>query len=428
METTSQSEFLSTIHSQRSTLHHLPSLSSLSSIPPVITGLGCVTALGSDRESTWRGLLAGQRRGRRLSPDDFHGLADSSWGELRFLGAPAAVPPNGDEPLAALLALAAGEAAREARLEAGGFDPCRAGCVIASSKGEIVGLGHMARDGASIRDWTSLWPGSAGAGVARAWNLAGPRLAPVAACATGLLCLLRARDLIEQGRCDLVVAGVADASLHPGVLAAFDRMGVLAPGNGDPAGACRPFQIDRKGFFVGEGAAIFVMERREHALARGVRPLASWRGGSMVTDPSGLTRLAQSGAPLAAAVRQALDQAGLIPGEIGHIHLHGTATRLGDRAEAAGLETVFGASLGNIPCVAVKPAIGHVMGASGAVELAIATMAVSRSQVPPTIVQSPIDPGCALPLATSPAGVEGYALKISLGFGGHIAAACLGPG
>ena len=393
----------------------------------VITGVGCVTPLGEDRESTWRTLLAGEGAARRLRLGDLHGLGEARWPAIEAWGAPVPLAHAASEPLITLMRAAVADAASQANLARGDFLPSRAGCVIGTSKGEIVALGRMARGDCVPDHWESLWPQGVSSNIAREWSLAGPSIVPVAACATGLVCVLRAAELIENGLCDIVIAGSADASLQPAILAAFRRMGVLSKQFDDPAGVCRPFQVGRDGFYIGEGAAAFVIESREHARRRGAEPLARWRGGMVLSDPSGLTRVDRHGESLAEAIRRTLISAGIAAGAIRHINLHGTATVTNDLAEAAALRSVFGDKLGQIPSVALKPALGHLLGAAGAVELAISTLAVARGELPPSLIRGPLDPACALPLARNRIRADGCGLKLSLGFGGHIAVGCLEP-
>jgi 3-oxoacyl-[acyl-carrier-protein] synthase II len=263
--------------------------------------------------------------------------------------------------------------------------------------------------------------------IAATFGLRGPCLASVAACATGLVCVLRGADLIQDGVCDVVVAGSGDVSLHPAVLGSFRRMGVLGTRFDDPAAACRPFNADRDGFAVGEGAAVFVLERRAHAEARGVRPIASVLGGALLSDPVGLTAVDSNGEALTRAITDTLGRAGLSAGEIGHVNLHGTATRSNDLAETAGLRAALGPALDEIPCTALKGALGHQLGAAGTVELAATVLAIRDGRLPPTANLTNPDPSCRLPLSRMAVPVRGCGLKVSLGFGGHVAVACLGP-
>jgi 3-oxoacyl-[acyl-carrier-protein] synthase II len=396
----------------------------------VVTGIGCVTSLGGDRETVWRRLLAGDRGLRRLTEADFRGIPLGGRPGFPLVGGPCAAT-SGREPLLDLVEDAARQAVEQAGLPRGDFDPDRAGCVIGTSKGGLFAFARAFRDRRegerSGSGWGSVPPHAASAAVARRYALRGPCLAPVAACATGLVSVLRGFDLIRDGTCDLVVAGSGDASLHPAVLGSFRRMGVLATRFDDPSGACRPFSSKRDGFAVGEGAAVFVRERRGHARARGARPIASVRGGALLSDPAGLTAVDPRGETLTRAVGDALRRSGLTPADVGHLNLHGTATRTNDVAEAAGLRGAFGAALDGVACTALKGALGHQLGAAGAVELAATALAIRDGRLPPTATLAEPDPACPLPLSRSEAGVHGCGLKVSLGFGGHVAVACLGP-
>jgi 3-oxoacyl-[acyl-carrier-protein] synthase II len=224
-----------------------------------------------------------------------------------------------------------------------------------------------------------------------------------------------------------VIAGSSDASLHPAVLASFRRMGVLASRASEPAAACRPFNRDRNGFAVGEGAAMFVLERRSHAAARGVTPIARLLGGAVLADPSGMTSVDPEGASLARAITDTLERSGAHPSEIGHVNLHGTATRSNDIAEARALKSAVGAYAVHVPCTALKGAIGHQLGAAGATELAATALAIRDGRLPPTVNLTEPDAECGLSLAGVVRQVSGLGLKLSLGFGGHVAAALLGP-
>jgi 3-oxoacyl-[acyl-carrier-protein] synthase II len=398
----------------------------------LITGIGCVGPLGDDAETFWKRLLVGQRGVRLLTHDDFHGIDVLTTGPP-FAGAPAVDPKRSDcqdDPVLRLVARAAAEAFSHAGLPRDSYDPDRAGCVVGTSKGGLTAfarafLAHRA--GIASDDWLQVMPHVAAISTARRFDLRGPCLAPVAACATGLVSVLRALDLIRAGTCDLVVAGSGDASLHPAVLASFRRMGVLSSQFDEPSAACRPFNRDRNGFAVGEGSAVFVLERRTHARARGVGGIACVLGGAILSDPCGMTAVDASGASVARAIRDTLDRCGAAPRDVGHVNLHGTATRSNDIAEAAALRTALGSFADRVPCTAIKGAIGHQLGAAGATELLAAALTVRDGVLPPTANLTDLDPDCALDLSCEPRRVGGLGLKLSLGFGGHIAAALLGP-
>lgn len=400
----------------------------------VITGVGCIGPLGECREVLWRGLLEGELGVRSLTQADFHGLWDCCTPTPPFVGAPACYEgmSAGDEPVLFLIGSAADEALRHSQLTPGDFDPDRAGCVIGTSKGGLVSMGKSLlaqRQGTeSTAAWPLFMPHTASSQIAARWSLKGPCLSPVAACATGLVSVIRGAALIREGLCDVVVAGSGDASIHPAVLGSFRRMGVLSSRFDEARFACRPFNRDRHGFAVGEGAAIFVLERRSHAEARRASVLASFLGGSVLSDSTGMTAVDERGESLARAVREALASAGLGPDQVGHINLHGTATTSNDVAEWTAMRTVFGAAMEKIPAVALKGALGHLLGAAGAIELAGSVLAIRDRVSPPTATLTELDPHCSLRLSRKPMNVSGCGLKVSLGFGGHVAAALLGPG
>lgn len=398
----------------------------------VVTGIGCVGPLGSDRESLWKRLVAGDCGVRRLTEADFHGLPlEGNAGSM--VGAPALLHQHDAtrEPVLELIGLAADEAMRHAELVAGSFDHDRAGCVVGTSKGGLVTFGRWMQErrsrSRSSVDWSQFLPHAASSRIAAQWSLRGPCLSPVAACATGLVSVIRGAALIRDGICDLVVAGSGDASLHPAVLASFRRMGVLASRFDDPKTACRPFNRDRDGFAVGEGAAIFVLERRRHAEARGVQAIATFLGGAVLSDPTGMTAVDLQGETLSRAILDALSSSGITADQLGHMNLHGTATVFNDLAESAALRCALGRRAESIPCVALKGAMGHLLGAAGAIELAASALAIRDRILPPVATLTDLDPACPLLLSGERRVVSGCGLKISLGFGGHVAAACLGP-
>lgn len=403
-----------------------PSLSAAAPEAPrvVVTGIGLVTGLGISREETWRNLREGRQGFRRLELGVANGLAPHVC---------CALPEGGGGPLAHLRRAAA-EACSDAGLVAGSFDQDRAAVVVGLSKGDL-GLLARAREamkadraeGSALGGWDMGWPDAGAVALARATGWRGPCLAPIAACATGLIAALRAADLIQSGVCDLALCGASDSSLDPLVLAAFRRMGVLAQVGSEPNRAVRPWDRGRSGFLVGEGAATLVLERAEHAHARGVLPYAEFAGGAFGADAFHATNLNPDHAGLAYLISLALRRADAAPGEIDHVNVHGTATRTNDPLECRALRAVLGPSADRVSCSANKAQIGHLLGAAGAAELAITCLAVRDAFVPPTLNLDDPDPACDLD-GTPHVGRArsiGAALKLSIGFGGHLAAAVL---
>ncbi len=339
------------------------------------------------------------------------------------------------DPALEFLIRAADEAMLDAQVAGSGLDPDRAASLIGLSKGGVrsltLGL-EMLRSGRSdgealARLWANSWPGSGAALVAGRYGFRGPCVAPVAACATGLVAALQAAELIRRGACDLALAGGADASLEPILLAAFRRMKALARVEGDPTRAVRPWDRDRSGFLVGEGGAVLVLERLEHARARGVIPYAELAGGALGSDAFHETALNPDPAGLGRVIARALDDAGLRPADLDAVNVHGTATTSNDPLECQTLRLALGAEADRLACSANKAQIGHLLGAAGSAELAIAALSVRDGFAPPTLNLDAPDLACDLdgtPHVGRSRPIRAL-LKLSIGFGGHLAAAVL---
>lgn len=377
----------------------------------VVTGIGLVTPFGAGREISWSAIRTG-----RSAVDWFK---SAEFGGPRWAGAsaPAALLASAEPVVTMAL-----NAAREALADTGLSDISEyGGCVIGTSK---LGLRSFARAVGQDKGLShEFWPNTAARAVASEWNLRGPALCPVAACATGLVSLIRGADLIRSGECDVVLAGSSDASLVPIVLGSFQRLGVMARGFEDPATACRPFDAERSGFVVGEGAAVLVLEDREHAVSRGANILAEFVAAGMASDPSGMTQIDPDGTSLSWLIRDVLHRAKISPDEIDAINLHGTATRANDIAETLAVRSAFGSAANRLACSSQKGAIGHLLGAAGSVESAFAVLALRDQVVPPTINLRVPDPQCDLDYVANTARPLRLrnVLKLSLGFGGHIA-------
>jgi 3-oxoacyl-[acyl-carrier-protein] synthase II len=253
--------------------------------------------------------------------------------------------------------------------------------------------------------------------------------ATVAACATGTLAVIHAVQSILDGRADVVLAGSSDASLHPLWFAAFHQIGVLAAEHTvlGPNWACRPFDASRSGFAIAEGAAVLVLESAASVRHRGVLPLACIPGYAMGADPSGLTKLRPDGAPLARIAKIACDRAGVDGSRLAAIQAHGTGTPPNDLVEIHAIRQLCGHRTLDIPIVSFKGALGHLLGAAGAVELAISVLGAAKRMLPPNATL--LQPDTALGevcLPRSPVKLaSGPILKTSMGFGGHLAAVVL---
>lgn len=411
----------------------------------VITGLGMVTALGSGRESTWTALIQGKGAVRRLGSAELFeraGLPRNHQDADSFLGAPATGSADSvgsffeTEPNIRLALAAANEAVLEAGIDWERVPPRRRGCVIGTSKGGMQSIARAlaAKEAGRPTEapeelWPMFWPSTPASLVSERWKLRGPALCPVAACATGLMSLWRGAELIREGVCDLVLAGSTDASLQPAVLGAFSRMGVLAQDREDPGTACRPFDRDRDGFVVGEGAAVLVMERADLARSRGARAYATWLAGGCVSDPTGIAHLNPDGTALTWLIEHLLRQSRLGPADIDYLNLHGTGTKGNDRTETRAVREALRNHADGVSCSSVKGAIGHCLGAAGSIETALTLLAMRDGRVPPTRNLTSPDPECDLdytPQVSRSRRIR-HAMKLSLGFGGHQVAAVFGP-
>jgi 3-oxoacyl-(acyl-carrier-protein) synthase len=231
--------------------------------------------------------------------------------------------------------------------------------------------------------------------------------------------------MIRDGQCDLALAGSSEA-IHPLFAAGFYNMGVLAE-HDDPVQACRPFDINRNGFVMGEGAAMFVLERLSHAQRRRAAIYAEVLGGIMLSDGRHITSLDADTDSLVELIRGTLRASGVVPDDIAYINAHGTGTQQNDVLESRGIRTAFGRASDSVCVSACKSMLGHLVNASGSVELAIMALALRDGFAPPTLNLTHPDPDCDLdciPLVGRARPLE-HALKLSIAFGGHLAAAVL---
>jgi 3-oxoacyl-[acyl-carrier-protein] synthase II len=255
-------------------------------------------------------------------------------------------------------------------------------------------------------------------------GIKGPALCPMAACATGLVSIIRGVQMIRDGACEAVLAGSVDASLTPALLGCYRRMKVLASGFDDPRSAMRPFESDRCGFLAGEGAGVLLLESANLARSRNHQPLARVLGCALGNDPSGLTEIDVTGETLACVVRDALQRSQLSASDVDAVQVHGTATWQNDVCEARALRRIWGGE--PPPVISIKGAIGHLLGGAGSVETAFAALALRDRMIPPACNFSRADPDCRLDLsAEARSHALRSVLKLSLGFGGHLAAIVL---
>ncbi|RIL06977.1 MAG: beta-ketoacyl-[acyl-carrier-protein] synthase II [Proteobacteria bacterium] len=404
----------------------------------VVTGLGCVTPLGTDVAATWARALAGESGVGALRRFDATSLPSRIAAECDPGAGPRGVPAKEARRLdrATLLALAAAEEAiADAGLDANAADPERVGVVVGTS---IGGIGTLldAHDVLRERGPRRLspfvvpmsLPNMTAAFVSMHGGWRGPIGCPVGACASGAQALGAAARLIERGEADVVLAGGTEAAILPLVLAGFAAMRALSVRNDDPSRASRPFDRARDGFVIGEGAGVLVLEAESSARARGARIRAVWLGYGEAADATHPASPPQDAHGARRAIERALADAGLAPADVGYVNAHATSTPAGDRAEALALRAALGAHADRVPVSATKSMTGHLLGAAGAVEAILCVRALETGELPPTTNLDDPDPDCALDHVAHKARPHAarVALSNAFGFGGVNASLLLG--
>jgi 3-oxoacyl-[acyl-carrier-protein] synthase II len=408
----------------------------------VITGLGALSPLGSDVAATWAAIVAGRSGVGPITLFDATGYDTRIAGEVKGFDPVARFGRKEARRMARLtqLTLAAAEAALA---DAGLSDvsatvpPDRAGVIVGSGMGALDPI-HEAAETLRERGPGRLSPffvpmmlaDTPAAAISIAHGLAGPNLAVYTACATGNNALGEAAATIRRGAADVMIAGGAEACILPLALAGFGTMGAISTRNDDPERASRPFDAERDGFIVSEGAALLVLEEREHALRRGATIHGEFMGYGSSADAYHITMPMAEGQGAAASMRAALQDAGLGIGDVDYINAHGTSTPLNDRAETAAIKHLFGERANEIPVSSTKSMTGHLLGAAGALEAILCLLALRDGLVPPTINYEHPDPACDLdyvPNTTRPAALR-VVMSNAFGLGGHNATIILGRG
>jgi len=399
----------------------------------VVTGLGATTPVGGDVASTWEGLLAGRSGVRTLEQEWASELP------VRFAASAAVDPEDVLDRIEARkldrtqqLALVA---AREAWQDAGSPDvePQRLGVSVATGIGgalTLLGQWDVLRESGPRRvsphTIPMLMPNGPAAIVGLEFSARAGVHTPVSACASGAEAVAQGLQMIRSERADLVVVGGTEACIHPLPLAAFAAMRALSKRNDDPPAASRPWDTERDGFVFGEGAAVLVLETREHAEARGARVYAEVAGAGITADGHHIAQPDPEGKGATRAMREAVADAGATAAEVVHITAHGTSTPQGDVAEALAIEQALGADAANVAVTSTKSMTGHLLGAAGAVESVACVLALHERLVPPTINLDNLDPEVTIDIVASQSRKlsedrfpGAIALNNSFGFGGH---------
>src|SRR5918999_4417058 len=349
-----------------------------------VTGLGAVTPLGHDAPSTWEGAVAGRSGIDWIRSFDASEYQVRIAAEVKDFDAVAVVGPKDVRRLERNVVLAVA-AAREAWADAGaeGIDPARAGILVGSAIGGVMGVLEQdeirrERGHGRVSPWflPNVLVDSASGQIAIDLGLRGPNYAPVSACATGSHAVGEGAELIRRGDADVVLAGGTEACMHPIILAGFCAMRGLVAGNGDPTKAERPFDADRAGFVMSEGACVLVLEDLERARRRGAQVYAEVLGYGASNDAYHMAAPEPEATGVARMMRAALDRAGVEPSRVGYINAHGTSTPLGDAAETRAIKMVFGDHAAKLAVSSTKSVTGHCFGAAGAIEAMMCALAL----------------------------------------------------
>jgi 3-oxoacyl-[acyl-carrier-protein] synthase II len=399
----------------------------------VITGMGLITPIGIGLDATWASLMAGRSgidRISRFDPTEFkvHIAAEvrdfdaGDWMDAR--------EARRLDRLVQFAVAASAQALAQARLAVAACDPERVGVLIGTGVGgfETMQAGFenlLTRGPNRVNPLTGamMLPDMASGYVAIVHGAQGPNHCVSAACATGSMAIGEAAAVIRRGDADVMIAGAVEAGITPFALAAFHRTGAMSTRDDAPRRASRPFDRDRDGFVFGEGAGILILEREDHARARGAAALAEVAGYGASADAYHVSAPREDGRGAAQAMRRALVTAGLAAEDVDYINAHGTGTVLNDLSETRAIHTVFGAHAPRLAVSSTKSMHGHLMGAAGAVEAVITVQTLVHDILPPTINLDNPGEGCDLdyvPHRARPAAAPlRAALSNSFGFGGH---------
>jgi 3-oxoacyl-[acyl-carrier-protein] synthase II len=403
----------------------------------LVTGVGVVSPLGNDTETLWANLVAGVSGAASITRFDASNLDTRFACEVKDFTTDGVLNRKDARRMdrfVQLAVIAAHEAMTGARLDLDALQRDRIGVVLGS------GIGGMETFEAQHRVLLERGPGRvspyfipmiisdmAAGQVSIQFGLRGPNFGTVSACASGAHAIGEALRLLRAGDADVIISGGAESTITPMALAGFGAARALSTRNDDPQRASRPFDRDRDGFVIGEGAGVLVLETEEHARRRDAPILCELGGYGATADAYHLTAPAEDGQGAARAMRRALQDAGLAPEDVDYVNAHGTATPSGDPVEVLAVKSVFGEHAHRLMMSSTKSMTGHLLGAAGGLEAVITALVVARGVVPPTINLEHADPRCDLDFVPHQARTRSVraAVSNSFGFGGHNATLAL---
>ncbi|MEK9676234.1 MAG: beta-ketoacyl-ACP synthase II [Chloroflexota bacterium] len=397
----------------------------------VVTGIGLVTPVGLDKQSTWTSLMEGK------SGIDYISLFDPEGFETRIAAEVDGFDADGIlgrkearrlDRFAQFACVAALEALEDAGIDMAKEDADRVGVLIGSGVGGIITITDQHKvmlNRGPKRVSPFLVPmmlGDMASGqVSMMIGAKGPNFSTVSACATGADSIGEAMEMIRRGRADVVIAGGTEAAVCEIGVAGFNSCMALSTRNDDPQTASRPFDTGRDGFVLGEGAGLVVLESEEHAQKRGARILAEAAGYGATSDAHHVTQPHPEGEGAARAMKWAIQDAGIAPTDVEYINAHGTSTPLNDKFETVAIKKMFGDHAYDLTVSSTKSMTGHLLGAAGGIESAFAVLALDEEALPPTINLNDPDPDCDLDYVPNVAVKKrvDVTMSNSLGFGGH---------
>jgi len=404
----------------------------------VITGLGVVTPLGRALEGVWERIVRGDSGVGPISLFDTAGYRVQFGGQVPWEPEQEGIASPKElkrlDRFTQFALASAKDAVADSGIDFEKEEPYRCGVVIGSGIGGLwefevqeERLLHKGIDKVSPFTIPKLMVNSASGHVSSLYGIKGPNFAVATACASAANSIGSALRAIQYGDADVMVTGGSEAALTPIGLAGFQNMRALSFRTDAPRQASRPFDIDRDGFVLAEGAGVVVLEELEHARRRGARIYAELKGYGASGDAGHITQPDDEGRGAARAMQAALEDAGLAPAAMQYINAHGTSTPLGDKAETAAIKRVFGEHAKRLAVSSTKSQLGHTLGASGGIELVVCALTMARGVITPTINLDTPDPDCDLdyvPKVAREARVD-VAMSNSFGFGGHNAALVL---
>ena len=404
----------------------------------VLTGIGVVSSLACRVRELWPKLVAGES-GIHLVKLLDTGLFNVKFGGDIYDWDPSELISLKEQKrvdrFSQFAMVAADEAVKDSGIDFSQEEPFACGVILGSGIGglntietQVQRLNHLGPSKVSALTIPRLMLNAGGGNISIMYGIRGPNYTVATACASATNAIGDAMKAIEYGEADVMITGGAEAALTPMGLSAFANMRALSTRNDEPAKASRPFDADRDGFVLSEGAGLLVIEELEHAKKRGAEIYCELLGFGASGDAGHITQPDAEGSGAARAMSRALETGGVDPSQVDYINAHGTSTPLGDIAETVAIKRVFGDHAQNLSISSTKSQLGHSLGASGGIELAVTAQTIKESLIPPTINLETPDPECDLDYTPNVAKERSikYAMSNSFGFGGHNASVLVG--